>query len=74
MARHKDAVWGLPKSGDITLNWSHVQVSVMMDIRDELKEIKVRLNSLQWDGYTNRELRGLRRDVKKGKRCHKAHR
>lgn len=36
MARHKDANWTL---NDPIQNWVEVQVSVLMDIRDELKSL-----------------------------------
>lgn len=39
MARHKDIGWNVPEQPQ---TWEQVQVSVLMDIRDELK----RLNSL----------------------------
>ncbi len=39
MARHKDTNWNLP---EVATAWEHVQVALLMDIRDELK----RLNTL----------------------------
>lgn len=41
MARHKDANWNL---GDKVTSWEEVAVSVLMDIRDELKHINRRLD------------------------------
>jgi hypothetical protein len=34
--RRKDVVWDLPESG---IDWDHVRVALLMDIRDELKRI-----------------------------------
>ncbi len=47
MARHKDMNWNLPEgkpceSGGNAHKESHIQISLLMDLRDELK----RLNSL----------------------------
>lgn len=41
MARHKDVNWTLP---DRCQDWHQVAVSVLMDIRDELKNINRRLD------------------------------
>lgn len=41
MARHKDANWALP---DKITTWDEAIVSVLMDIRDELKELNSRTN------------------------------
>lgn len=37
MARHKDGDWNLP--GPQVQNWQQVEVALLMDIRDELKEL-----------------------------------
>lgn len=44
VARHKDMDWNLPEGvrdqrGARTHSWESINVSVLMDIRDELKEI-----------------------------------
>lgn len=36
MARHGRGDWSLPQEG---LNWDHVQVAVLMDLRDELQKL-----------------------------------
>lgn len=35
--RHKNGRWTLPISG--SLDWTHVQVALLMDIRDELQAL-----------------------------------
>lgn len=40
MARHKDIEWNLPNP----INWDQVPISVLMDIRDELKRLNGLLN------------------------------
>ena len=42
MARFKDKDWNLPVDQDGNINAGHVEIAVLMDIRDELK----RLNEL----------------------------
>lgn len=40
MARHKDAVVNLPDSSPTnTRSWESIQVGILMDIRDELKQL-----------------------------------
>lgn len=39
--RHKDANWQLPEKAE---DWTQVQTAVLMDIRDELKELNSKLN------------------------------
>jgi len=36
MARHKDGDWKLP---DRCADWTQVEVAILMDIRDELKQL-----------------------------------
>lgn len=40
MARHQDGNWNLPNE----VQWTHVQVAVLMDIRDELRKINRKLD------------------------------
>jgi hypothetical protein len=44
MARHKDANWNLtgPKIG----TWDEVKAALLMDVRDELKEVNQQLRNL----------------------------
>ncbi len=68
MARHKDVDWNLPASGrDEGLTWEHAKISVLMDIRDELKAINRRLNCVDTlrIPYT---LRMIQRNTAKTKR------
>lgn len=78
MARFKDTDWSVaefPGNPGSALNCHEATLAVLMDIRDELKQIKRRLEmGPTWDSYMMREMRGLRRDVKNSKRCHRAHR
>ena len=44
MARHKDQNWSLPdgykqSDGSRTHSWESIQVSLLMDLRDELKSL-----------------------------------
>ena len=44
MARHKDMDWSLPegtpnRDGGRTHQWNSIQVALLMDIRDELKQM-----------------------------------
>lgn len=44
MARHKDSNWNLPDgerqpSGSSTHSWQSIQSALLMDLRDELKEL-----------------------------------
>lgn len=41
MARHKDEYWNLPAKAE---NWQQVEVALLMDIRDELKRLNMRLH------------------------------
>lgn len=66
MARHKDANWSL---GDKVTTWDECQLSVLMDIRDELKTTNIELRSLntllRCHNFTDipRILRGIRRKL-----------
>lgn len=65
MARHKDAEWNLPQQSP---SYDCAQLGVLMDLRDELKEIK-RSQMLQCDVAQAikdlaKNIRGLRRDLK----------
>lgn len=81
MPRHKDTEWNLPEGapspdGGRSHQWSSIHSALLMDIRDEMKENNRLLrNALAWDGSVLRELRGLRRDLKKKleRRCHGKH-
>ncbi len=76
MGRHKDANWNLQ---DPIVTNDHVTFALLMDLRDEMKKNNSLLGdisaSLSWGGWIQRELRGLRRDVKAKlkARCHRAH-
>ncbi len=43
MPRHKDANWDLPADGN---TWQHVEIAILMDIRDELQEVRRNLYSI----------------------------
>ncbi len=61
--RFKDVDWTLPATAEGGIQtWDGIKIAVLMDLRDELKEIRTTLqNSLGWSGNLTRELRGLRR-------------
>lgn len=43
--RHKDGNWSLPTTADGKIQtWEHVQIAVLMDIRDELKSLNAVLH------------------------------
>lgn len=74
MARNKDLEWHLPDgvpngNGSHTHRWEAITPALLMDLRDELKMANRQLGnivtSLGFDPDILRELRGLRRDVKK---------
>lgn len=82
--RRKDREWTVRRVEDTTVTFDGAKLAVLMDIRDELKEMRRELNSIKscvgWSGYSTKELRGLRRDLKaqtaailKRKRCRRAH-
>lgn len=62
MTRHKDVNWSLSDSPGI----DGASLGVLMDIRDELKRLN---NLLHCQNFINipRELRGIRRDLKRKK-------
>ena len=69
--RHKNGQWLLPSS-DTTGNiesWDLVKVAVLMDLRDELQTANAKLEAIwhnaNYTSYLLKEIRGLRRDVKK---------
>ncbi len=67
MARHKDEIWNLSAgqrqpSGQRVVDWNTIKVALLMDLRDELKELNRQVGH---HGSLLRELRGLRRDFKK---------
>lgn len=75
--RKKDVNWSLPldTAGNV-LSWDAANLAVLMDLRDDLKEIRATLhNAIAYNGNLTRELRGLRRDVnaRLKPRCHRAH-
>jgi len=53
MARHKDADWKLP--GPNLENWQQAEITVLMDVRDELKELNRHMRE------QTEILRGIRR-------------
>lgn len=45
MRKHKDVEWTLPTSdGGALTDWQKVEIAVLMDIRDELKELNATLS------------------------------
>lgn len=72
--RKKNWEWNV---GEVN-TWDGAKLAVLQDIRDELKLenrlLEMIVKNGSFDGWVASEIRGLRRDVKKGKRCHKAHR
>lgn len=67
MARFKDGNWNLPtKPGNSfsLADWMYVPMSILMDLRDELKEMNRKMSSLGLNGGIQTDLRGLRRDLK----------
>jgi hypothetical protein len=49
VARHKDSNWNLPEgkpnpTGGSTHSWESIHAAILMDIRDELKELNRTLN------------------------------
>jgi hypothetical protein len=49
MARHKNTVWNLPEgtpsdSGSTTHSWDSIHAALLMDVRDELREMNSRLS------------------------------
>jgi hypothetical protein len=46
--RHKDSDWDLP---DQPNTWEQIAVAVLMDIRDELSEVRRRLSPLQCPNF-----------------------
>lgn len=69
MARHKNSDWTLPESGG--LNWDHAMIAVLMDIRDELKDLNFimrrRLNCPEFLAIPSR-LDAIRKNTVKKKR------
>jgi predicted component of type VI protein secretion system len=59
--RFKDVNWNCG-NGSNPESVAHAQLAVLMDLRDELKELN---SHLGYHCAITRELRGLRRDVKK---------
>lgn len=62
-SRLKNQEWNVQVNEDGFPSMDGAALVVMMDIRDELKEMKDILGNMKWD--TDKQLRGLRRDVKK---------
>lgn len=69
MARHKDVNWNLQDgkpnpdgSGGRVHERASIQIALLMDLRDELKELN---QHFAYRGSLLRDLRGLRRDIKK---------
>lgn len=51
MARHKDIDWNMPEGqnngvGGKVYDWDTIKISLMMDIRDELKRINLAVNRI----------------------------
>ena len=58
MARHKDVNWSLPdgtpnKVGGATHSWDSINAALLMDIRDELKELNAVLHCWRFQGIPN---------------------
>ena len=58
--RYKDAAWKLPESG--LLSYEVAQLAVMMDIRDELKQLNRLLGCHNFQAIPG-ILRGIRRKI-----------
>lgn len=71
MARHKDTNWNLPegKHGvrSTTHSWESIHSALLMDIRDELKELNRLLNCRNFIAIPS-ILRGIRTNTTKRKR------
>lgn len=67
MARHKDRDWNLP---DKAQDWGQVRVALLMDIRDELREVRQRLSVLQCPNFIAipQKLDAIQRNTAKPKR------
>lgn len=65
MARRKDVDWNLPEGSEFY--WSHVQIAVLMDIRDELKRLNSLLHCHNFTGIPH-VLRGIRAKLPTRKR------
>lgn len=59
MARHKDTEWNLPERFP---DWNHAQVALLMDLRDELKQLNQLLHRQNFIEIP-RILRGIRRKL-----------
>lgn len=68
MARHKDAEFSLPAEGNGKgLEWHHVRLAVLMDIRDELKRLNQLLHCSNFVAIPH-TLAAIRRNTTKKKR------
>lgn len=54
MARYAKRSWDLP---DKSLTWEHAEIAILMDIRDELREIKQALYGIRACPTTNAAVR-----------------
>lgn len=73
--RHFRESWNLPPGGDQDkpLTWKHVEIAVLMDIRDVLDAISRKLSALECPNFTAipATLRQIRRNTTKKKRVRK---
>lgn len=65
VARLKDEDWNLPKNSDGTVPWETVRVAVLMDIRDELKDLN---RKFVCGSEVERRLRGIETELRKARR------
>lgn len=70
MSRHKDANWNLQ---DNIQTWEEAQAAVLMDIRDELKQMNLILSVLRCTNFLNipHKLDAIRRNTAKKRRTKK---
>lgn len=68
MARYKDGDWQLPSAPGTTkiASWDHVKIAVLMDIRDELKQLNRLLGCPNFTEIPS-VLREIRRNTAKPK-------
>jgi hypothetical protein len=78
VARHKDTQWSLPEGkrneeGGTTHTWDSINAALLMDIRDELKELNETLRVLRCRNFLliPAVLRGIRENTTKPTRKRK---
>jgi hypothetical protein len=67
MARHKDTIWNLPEGGPDGHQWNSIHSALLMDIRDELKQLNTLLHCENFISIP-RILRSIRRNTTKPRR------